>query len=77
VLKTTIYTQAEQEEKIVRNILEKNTSTGIFSSTLSIASVIGPVIAGSIAFYLEYVSVMYFAIVIIIFGFLISLRIKT
>jgi len=55
----------------------KSTSTGIFSSTLSIASVIGPVIAGSIAFYLEYVLVMYFAIAIIIFGFLISLRIKT
>ena len=54
----------------------KSTSTGIFSSTLSIASVIGPVIAGSIAFYLEYVSVMYFAIAIIICGFLISLRIK-
>ena len=28
----------------------KSTSTGIFSSTLSIATVIGPVIAGSIAF---------------------------
>ena len=55
----------------------KSTSTGIFSSTLSIASVIGPIIAGSIAFYLEYVSVMYFAIVIIVFGFLISLKIKT
>jgi len=54
----------------------KSTSTGIFSSTLSIAAVIGPVIAGSIAFYLEYVSVMYFAIVIIICGFLISLKIK-
>ncbi len=55
----------------------KSTSTGIFSSTLSIASVIGPVIAGSIAFYLEYVSVMYFAIAIIIGGFLISLKIRT
>ena len=54
----------------------KSTSTGIFSSTLSIATVIGPVIAGSIAFYFEYVSVMYFAIVIIISGFLISLKIK-
>ncbi len=54
----------------------KSTSTGIFSSTLSIATVIGPVIAGSIAFYFEYVSVMYFAIIVIIAGFLISLKIK-
>ncbi|HSG73756.1 MAG TPA: MFS transporter [Nitrosopumilaceae archaeon] len=54
----------------------KSTSTGIFSSTLSIATVIGPLIAGSIAFYLEYVSVMYFAIIVIICGFLISLKIK-
>ena len=55
----------------------KSTSTGIFSSTLSIATVIGPVIAGSIAFYFEYVSVMYFAIIVIIAGFLISLKIRT
>ena len=54
----------------------KSTSTGIFSSTLSISTVIGPVIAGSIAFYFEYVSVMYFAIAIIICGFLISLKIR-
>jgi DHA1 family multidrug resistance protein-like MFS transporter len=54
----------------------KSTSTGIFSSTLSIATVIGPVIAGSIAFYFEYVSVMYFAIIVIICGFLVSLKIK-
>jgi MFS family permease len=55
----------------------KSTSTGIFSSTLSISTVIGPVIAGSIAFYFEYVSVMYFAIIVIISGFLISLKIKS
>jgi DHA1 family multidrug resistance protein-like MFS transporter len=55
----------------------KSTSTGIFSSTLSIASVLGPVIAGSIAFYFDYVVVMYFAIIIIIGGFLISLKIRT
>ena len=55
----------------------KSTSTGIFSSTLSIATVIGPIIAGSIAFYFEYVYVMYFAIAIIICGFLISMKIKT
>src|SRR3989304_1962178 len=54
----------------------KSTSSSIFSSTLSIATVIGPVIAGSLAFYFEYVSVMYFAIAIIICGFLISLKIK-
>ena len=54
----------------------KSTSTGIFSSTLSIATVAGPLIAGSIAFAMDYVSVMYFAIVIIVFAFLISLKIK-
>jgi len=54
----------------------KSTSTGIFSSTLSISAVIGPVIAGSIAFYFEYVAVMYFAIAIIICAFIISLKIK-
>lgn len=61
-------------------LMEKNpksTSTGIFSSTLSIATVIGPVIAGTIAFYLDYVSVMYFAIAVNMCGFLISLRIKS
>ena len=55
----------------------KSTSASIFSSTLSISMVIGPVIAGSIALYFEYVAVMYFAIAVIICGFLISLKIKT
>jgi len=55
----------------------KSTSTGIFSSTLSISTVIGPVIAGTISFYYDYVSVMYFAIVIIFCASLISLKIKT
>ena len=55
----------------------KSTSTGIFSSTLSISAVIGPLIAGTIAFYFEYVTVMYFAIIIIIFGFFVSLKIKS
>ncbi len=55
----------------------KSTSSGLFSSTLSISTVIGPIIAGSIAFYFEYVTVMYFAIIIIIAGFLISLKIKS
>ena len=54
----------------------RSTSTGIFSSTLSIATVVGPVIAGSIAFALNYVSVMYFAIGIIICAFAISLKVK-
>ncbi|MFB5631197.1 MAG: MFS transporter [Nitrosopumilaceae archaeon] len=54
----------------------KSTSTGIFSSTLSIATTIGPVIAGSIAFYFQYEYVMYFAIIVIISGFLVSLKIK-
>ncbi len=54
----------------------KSTSTSIFSSTLSIATVIGPVIAGTLAFYFEYAYVFYFAIAIIICGFLSSLKIK-
>jgi len=54
----------------------KSTSTGIFSSTLSISMVIGPVIAGTIAFYLDYVYVLYFAVAIIICAFSISLKIK-
>ncbi len=54
----------------------RSTSTGIFSSTLSIATVVGPVIAGTIAVLFDYVSVMYFAIVIIVFAFVVSLKIK-
>lgn len=54
----------------------RSTSTGIFSSTLSIATVIGPAIAGSIAFVFDYVAVMYFAIVIIVCAFAVSLKIK-
>ena len=54
----------------------RSTSTGIFSSTLSIATVIGPVVAGSIAFAFDYVSVMYFAIAIIVCAFAVSLKIK-
>lgn len=54
----------------------KSTSIGIFSSTLSIATVVGPVIAGTIAFLLDYASVMYFAISIIICAFIISLKIN-
>ncbi|MFQ5475695.1 MAG: MFS transporter [Nitrosopumilus sp.] len=54
----------------------RSTSTGIFSSTLSIATVVGPVIAGSIAFAFDYVAVMYFAIAIIVCAFAVSLKIK-
>ena len=54
----------------------RSTSTGIFSSTLSIATVVGPVVAGSIAFLFDYTAVMYFAIVIIICAFVVSLKIK-
>lgn len=54
----------------------KSTSTGIFSSTLSISTVIGPVVAGTIAFYYDYVFVMYFAIAVIICGFIISTKIN-
>jgi DHA1 family multidrug resistance protein-like MFS transporter len=54
----------------------RSTSTGIFSSTISIATVIGPVIAGSIAFVFDYVAVMYFAITVIVAAFAVSLKIK-
>jgi len=54
----------------------KSTSTGIFSSTLSISTVIGPVVAGGIAFYFGYVEVMYFAVAIVIVSFIIATRIK-
>ncbi len=54
----------------------RSTSTGIFSSTLSIATVIGPVIAGSIAFAFDYITVMYFAIAIIVVAFVVSLKIR-
>jgi len=54
----------------------RSTSVGIFSSTLSIASVVGPVIAGSIAFAFDYVAVMYFAIAIIVCAFTVSLKVR-
>ena len=54
----------------------KSTSTGIFSSTLSIATVIGPLAAGAIAFSFGYVTVMYFAIITITIAFIVSLKIK-
>jgi len=54
----------------------RSTSTGIFSSTLSISTVIGPVVAGSIAVVFDYVAVMYFAVAIIVCAFIVSLKIK-
>ncbi len=54
----------------------RSTSTGIFSSTLSIATVIGPVIAGIIAFAFDYAAVMYFAIAIIVCAFAVSLKVR-
>ena len=54
----------------------RSTSTGIFSSTLSISTVVGPVIAGSIALAFDYVSVMYFAIAIIACAFVVSLKVR-
>ena len=54
----------------------RSTSTGIFSSTLSISTVVGPVIAGAIAFAFDYVAVMYFAIIIIVCAFTVSLKIR-
>lgn len=54
----------------------RSTSIGIFSSTLSIATVVGPVIAGGIAFVFDYIVVMYFAIGIIICAFVVTLKIR-
>lgn len=54
----------------------KSTSTGVFNSTISIANVIGPVIAGAIAFWYNQVAVMYFAVAICTIAFFVSLKIK-
>ena len=54
----------------------RSTSTGIFSSTLSIATVVGPVTAGTIAFFFDYTAVMYFAIAIVVCAFIVSLKIQ-
>ncbi len=61
------------------HMMENNphsTSAGIFGSTLSVATVVGPVITGSIAFLFDYAAVMYFAIAIIICAFVVSLKIQ-
>ena len=54
----------------------RSTSTGIFSSTISIATVVGPVIGGTIAFVFNYSAVMIFAIAVILVSFFVSLRIR-
>jgi DHA1 family multidrug resistance protein-like MFS transporter len=54
----------------------RSTSTGIFSSTLSIATVVGPITAGAIAIVYDYVAVIYFAIVIVVFAFVVSLKVR-
>ncbi|ABK77564.1 permease [Cenarchaeum symbiosum A] len=53
----------------------KSTSTGIFSSTLSISMVAGPVAAGAIADSYGYGAVLYFAIAISLAAFATSTRI--
>ncbi len=55
----------------------RSTSTAIFSSTLAISTVIGPVIAGTIAYYTNYTAVMMFAVVVTLCAFIISSRMKS
>ena len=55
----------------------RSTSTAIFSSTLAISTVIGPVIAGIIAYYTDYTAVMIFAIVVTLTAFIISTKMKS
>ena len=55
----------------------RSTSTAIFSSTLAISTVIGPVIAGAIAYYTDYTIVMYFSIIVTLFAFIISSKMKS
>jgi len=55
----------------------RSTSTAIFSSTLAISTVIGPVIAGGIAYFTNYTTVMFFAVVVTIIAFIISTRMKS
>ncbi|MDP6897544.1 MAG: MFS transporter [Candidatus Nitrosopelagicus sp.] len=55
----------------------RSTSTAIFSSTLAISTVIGPVIAGVIAYYTNYTAVMVFAIIVTLSAFIISTKMKS
>lgn len=61
-------------------LMERNphsTSTGLFSSTISVATVIGPVIGGAIAAITDYQYVMYVSAAIAGGGLLSSIRIPT
>ena len=61
-------------------LMERNahsTSSGLFSSTISVATVIGPIVCGGIAAILGYQYVMYVAGAVASAGFLISLKIGT
>lgn len=61
-------------------LMERNphsTSTGLFSSTISVATVLGPVAGGAIAAALDYHFVMYAAALIAAAGLAYSLRIPT
>ncbi|MDC0194215.1 MFS transporter [Candidatus Nitrosopelagicus sp.] len=55
----------------------RSTSTAIFSSTLAISTVIGPVIAGAIAYYTDYTIVMYFSIIMTLLAFIISSKMQS
>ena len=55
----------------------RSTSTAIFSSTLAISTVIGPVIAGAIAYYTDYTIVMYFSIIVTLLAFIISSKMQS
>ena len=55
----------------------RSTSTAIFSSTLAISTVIGPVIEGAIAYYTDYTIVMYFSIIVTLLAFIISSKMQS
>jgi MFS family permease len=55
----------------------RSTSTAIFSSTLAISTVIGPLIAGAIAYYTDFTIVMYFSIIVTLSAFIISSKMKS
>ena len=55
----------------------RSTSTAIFSSTLAFSTVIGPVIAGAIAYYTDYTIVMYFSIIVTLLAFIISSKMQS
>ena len=55
----------------------RSTSTAIFSSTLAISTVIGPVIAGATAYYTDYTIVMYFSIIVTLLAFIISSKMQS